>query len=90
IVIGSAGSLPGDMQRLWNPVKENTYHLEYGYSCMGYEIAGAMGVRMARPEQEVYALVGDGSFLMLHSELVSSLQYDKKINIVLFDNSGFG
>ncbi|HAX1134253.1 TPA: 3D-(3,5/4)-trihydroxycyclohexane-1,2-dione acylhydrolase (decyclizing), partial [Enterococcus faecium] len=61
-----------------------------GYSCMGYEIAGAMGVRMARPEQEVYALVGDGSFLMLHSELVSSLQYDKKINIVLFDNSGFG
>lgn len=55
--------------------------MEYGYSCMGYEIAGAMGVRMARPEQEVYALVGDGSFLMLHSELVSSLQYDK-INIV--------
>lgn len=52
--------------------------MEYGYSCMGYEIAGAMGVRMARPEQEVYALVGDGSFLMLHSELVSSLQYDKK------------
>ena len=90
IVIGSAGSLPGDMQRLWNPMKENTYHLEYGYSCMGYEIAGAMGVRMAQPEQEVYALVGDGSFLMLHSELVSSLQYDKKINIVLFDNSGFG
>lgn len=89
IVIGAAGSLPGDMQRLWNPVQENTYHLEYGYSCMGYEIAGAMGVRMARPNQEVYALVGDGSFLMLHSELVSALQYDKKINIVLFDNSGF-
>lgn len=90
IVIGSAGSLPGDMQRLWNPVKENTYHLEYGYSCMGYEIAGAMGVRLANPNQEVYALVGDGSFLMLHSELVSALQYDKKINIVLFNNSGFG
>lgn len=90
IVIGSAGSLPGDMHRLWNPVKENTYHLEYGYSCMGYEIAGAMGVRMAQPNQEVYALVGDGSFLMLHSELVSALQYDKKINIILFDNSGFG
>lgn len=90
IVIGSAGSLPGDMQRLWNPAVENTFHLEYGYSCMGYEIAGAMGVRMSAPEQEVYSLVGDGSFLMLHSELVSSLQYNKKINIVLFDNSGFG
>ncbi|MGM0216110.1 3D-(3,5/4)-trihydroxycyclohexane-1,2-dione acylhydrolase (decyclizing) [Enterococcus sp. AZ109] len=90
IVVGSAGSLPGDMQRLWNPAVENTFHLEYGYSCMGYEIGGAMGIRMSAPEQEVYALVGDGSFLMLHSELISSLQYNKKINIVLFDNSGFG
>lgn len=90
IVVGSAGSLPGDMQRLWNPAVENTFHLEYGYSCMGYEIAGAMGIRMSSPDQEVYSLVGDGSFLMLHTELVSALQYDKKINIVLFDNSGFG
>lgn len=90
IVIGSAGSLPGDMQRLWNPAVENTFHLEYGYSCMGYEISGAMGVRLAAPEQEVYSLVGDGSFLMLHSEFISALQYNKKINIVLFDNSGFG
>jgi 3D-(3,5/4)-trihydroxycyclohexane-1,2-dione acylhydrolase (decyclizing) len=91
IVVSSAGSLPGDMQRLWNPAVANTYHLEYGYSCMGYEIAGSLGVRLAAaPDQEVYALVGDGSFLMLHTELVTALQYGKKINVVLFDNSGYG
>lgn len=90
IVIASAGSLPGDMQRLWNPVVPNTYHLEYGYSCMGYEVSGALGVKLASPAQEVYAMVGDGSFLMLHSELVTALQYGQKINILLFDNSGFG
>jgi 3D-(3,5/4)-trihydroxycyclohexane-1,2-dione acylhydrolase (decyclizing) len=90
IVVSAAGSLPGDMQRLWNPSVPNTYHLEYGYSCMGYEIAGALGARLAAPHQEVYSLVGDGSFLMLHTELVTALQYNKKINIVLFDNSGFG
>ncbi|WP_375178586.1 3D-(3,5/4)-trihydroxycyclohexane-1,2-dione acylhydrolase (decyclizing) [Enterococcus rotai] len=90
IVIASAGSLPGDMQRLWNPLVPNTYHLEYGYSCMGYEISGALGVNLASPTQEVYAMVGDGSFLMLHSELITALQYGKKINILLFDNSGFG
>lgn len=90
IVIASAGSLPGDMQRLWNPLVPNTYHLEYGYSCMGYEISGALGVKLASPTQEVYAMVGDGSFLMLHSELITALQYGQKINILLFDNSGFG
>lgn len=90
IVVASAGSLPGDLQRLWNTQTANTYHLEYGYSCMGYEIAGAMGIKMAEPSKEVYAMVGDGSFLMLHSELISSLQYGYKINVVLFDNSGFG
>jgi len=90
IVIASAGSLPGDMQRLWNPFVPNTYHLEYGYSCMGYEISGALGVKLASPTQEVYAMVGDGSFLMLHSELITALQYGQKINILLFDNSGFG
>ncbi|WP_152655865.1 3D-(3,5/4)-trihydroxycyclohexane-1,2-dione acylhydrolase (decyclizing) [Oceanobacillus sp. CFH 90083] len=90
IVISSAGSLPGDMQRIWNANVANTFHLEYGYSCMGYEIAGALGTKLARPEQESYAVVGDGSFLMLHSEIVTALQYDKKINLLLFDNSGFG
>lgn len=90
IVVGSAGSLPGDMQRLWSARERNTFHLEYGYSCMGYEIAGALGAKLAQPDREVYALVGDGSFLMLHSELVTSLQYGNKINVILFDNAGYG
>ncbi|AHI54918.1 3D-(3,5/4)-trihydroxycyclohexane-1,2-dione acylhydrolase (decyclizing) [Listeria ivanovii] len=91
IVVCSAGSLPGDLQRLWNPAVPNTYHLEYGYSCMGYEINGALGAKMAAADkQEVYAIVGDGSFCMSHSELLTSLQYGEKINIMLFDNSGFG
>ncbi|WP_163537506.1 3D-(3,5/4)-trihydroxycyclohexane-1,2-dione acylhydrolase (decyclizing) [Gracilibacillus sp. YIM 98692] len=90
IVVTSAGSLPGDMQRLWNPSVPNTYNVEYGYSCMGYEIAGALGVKLANPDQEVYSMVGDGSFLMLHSEFVTAIQYGKKINLMLFDNSGFG
>lgn len=89
-VITSAGSLPGDLQRLWNASVPNTYHVEYGYSCMGYEISGALGVRLAEPEHEVYSFVGDGSFLMLHSEFITSLQYNKKINLLLFDNSGYG
>lgn len=90
LVVASAGSLPGDMQRLWQSKVPNTYHLEYGYSCMGYEISGALGIRMAHPEQEVYSMVGDGSFLMLHSELITAIQYGYKINVMLFDNSGFG
>ncbi len=90
IVVGASGSLPGDMQRIWCPKKPNTYHMEYGYSCMGYEIAGALGVKLARPEKEVYAMVGDGSYLMLHSELITSIQENKKINVILFDNMGFG
>lgn len=90
IVVGSAGSLPGDLQRLWNSDTPNTYHLEYGYSCMGYEVAGALGAKLAHPDREVYAAVGDGSFLLLHTELVTALQYDKKINVLLFDNSGYG
>ena len=90
IVIGSAGSLPGDLERVWNPTVPETYHLEYGYSCMGYEVAGALGIRLAEPTKEVYSLVGDGSFLMMHSELVTSIQYGKKINVLLFDNSGWG
>ncbi|MBP2075988.1 3D-(3,5/4)-trihydroxycyclohexane-1,2-dione acylhydrolase (decyclizing) [Oceanobacillus polygoni] len=89
-VVTSAGSLPGDMQRIWNPTATNTYHVEYGYSCMGYEVSGALGVKLADPDKEVYSFVGDGSFLMMHSELITALQYNKKINILLFDNSGFG
>ncbi|MED1048677.1 3D-(3,5/4)-trihydroxycyclohexane-1,2-dione acylhydrolase (decyclizing) [Bacillus mycoides] len=90
IIVGAAGSLPGDLQRMWAPRKPNTYHMEYGYSCMGYEVAGALGAKLAEPSKEVYAMVGDGSYQMLHSELVTSLQENKKINILLFDNSGFG
>ncbi|OQP06159.1 3D-(3,5/4)-trihydroxycyclohexane-1,2-dione acylhydrolase (decyclizing) [Geobacillus sp. 46C-IIa] len=90
IIIGAAGSLPGDLQRMWVARRPNTYHMEYGYSCMGYEISGALGVKMAEPDKEVYAMVGDGSYLMLHSELVTSIQEKKKINVLLFDNAGFG
>ncbi|MCA1021987.1 3D-(3,5/4)-trihydroxycyclohexane-1,2-dione acylhydrolase (decyclizing) [Halobacillus litoralis] len=89
-VVTSAGSLPGDMHRLWNPSVANTYHVEYGYSAMGYEIAGSLGVKLAHPDKEVYSFVGDGSFLMLHTEMVTALQYGQKLNIVLFDNSGYG
>ncbi|MFJ6034514.1 3D-(3,5/4)-trihydroxycyclohexane-1,2-dione acylhydrolase (decyclizing) [Bacillus toyonensis] len=90
IIVGAAGSLPGDLQRMWAANKPNTYHMEYGYSCMGYEVAGALGAKLAEPSKEIYAMVGDGSYQMLHSELVTSLQENKKINVLLFDNSGFG
>ncbi len=90
IAIGAAGSLPGDMQRMWESSVPDTYHMEYGFSCMGYEIAGALGIKLAEPEREVYALVGDGSYQMMHSELVTSLQENKKINVLLLDNAGFG
>lgn len=90
VVVGSSGSLPGDLQRMWETNEKYSYHMEYGYSCMGYEINGALGVKMAEPAKEVYAMVGDGSYLMLHSELVTSIQENKKINVLLFDNCGFG
>lgn len=90
IVIGSSGSLPGCLQRIWKTKAPYTYHVEYGFSCMGYEICGALGAKLARPESEVYSMVGDGSFLMLHSELYTAIQEDKKINVMLFDNSGWG
>ena len=86
IIVGAAGSLPGDLQSAWQSKGENTYHLEYGYSCMGYEVNAALGAKLAQPEKEVYALLGDGSYMMLHSELVTSIQENKKINVVLFDN----
>lgn len=90
IAVGSAGSLPGDMQRIWETDCLYSYNMEYGYSCMGYEIAGALGSKMAHPDREVYSFCGDGSFLMLHSELVTSIQEGMKINVCLFDNAGFG
>jgi 3D-(3,5/4)-trihydroxycyclohexane-1,2-dione acylhydrolase (decyclizing) len=90
VIVAAAGSLPGDLQRVWRSKGVDTYHVEYGYSCMGYEINAALGVKLAQPSREVYALVGDGSYQMLHSELVTSLQERKKINVILFDNMGFG
>ncbi len=90
IGMGSSGSLPGDMQRLFRPGNPCTYHMEYGFSCMGYEVCGALGVKMAAPDSEVYTFLGDGSFLMLHSEMYTALQEGLKINIMLFDNTGWG
>ena len=89
VILCAAGSLPGDLHRLWRCELPKTYHLEYGYSCMGYEVAGALGAKLAWNEGEVYAIVGDGSYLMLHSEILTSLKEHIKINIVLLDNSGF-
>ena len=89
IVVGASGSLPGDLQRVWRPRRPGGYHMEYGFSCMGYEIAAALGAKLAEPEREVFALVGDGSYVMLHSELLTSLQEGLKINVVVFDNQGF-
>ncbi|WP_045883875.1 3D-(3,5/4)-trihydroxycyclohexane-1,2-dione acylhydrolase (decyclizing) [Pseudomonas chlororaphis] len=90
VIVAAAGSLPGDLQRSWRSKGVNTYHLEYGYSCMGYEVNAALGVKLAEPAREVYALVGDGSYLMLHSELATSIQERCKINVVLLDNMAFG
>jgi 3D-(3,5/4)-trihydroxycyclohexane-1,2-dione acylhydrolase (decyclizing) len=90
VIVAAAGSLPGDLQRAWRSTGVNTYHVEYGYSCMGYEINAALGVKLAEPQREVYALVGDGSYMMLHSELATSIQERRKVNVVLFDNMTFG
>lgn len=90
VITCAAGSMPGDLHRLWRSVEPKSYHMEYGFSCMGYEVAGALGIKMAsEDDQEVYALVGDGSYLMLHSELVTSIQENEKITILLLDNNGF-
>jgi 3D-(3,5/4)-trihydroxycyclohexane-1,2-dione acylhydrolase (decyclizing) len=89
VVVCAAGSLPGDLHKLWRTRDPKGYHLEYGYSCMGYEIAGGLGVKMADPSREVYVLVGDGSYLMMSSEIATSIQEDHKLNIVVLDNHGF-
>lgn len=89
VVVCAAGSLPGDLHRLWRSSEPKTYHMEYGFSCMGYEVSGAFGAALAEPDREVYAVVGDGSYLMLHSELITSLQENRKMTVLLFDNHGF-
>jgi 3D-(3,5/4)-trihydroxycyclohexane-1,2-dione acylhydrolase (decyclizing) len=89
ILLCAAGSLPGDLHKLWRTRKPGGYHMEYGYSCMGYEIAGGLGAKMANLNREVYVMVGDGSYLMMAQEIVTSLQEGIKLNIVLLDNHGF-
>jgi 3D-(3,5/4)-trihydroxycyclohexane-1,2-dione acylhydrolase (decyclizing) len=88
-IVHAAGGLPGDLHKLWRCASDRAYHAEYGYSCMGYEIAGALGVALAAPEREVVALVGDGSYLMLHTELVTAVQEGRKLVVVLIDNGGY-
>jgi 3D-(3,5/4)-trihydroxycyclohexane-1,2-dione acylhydrolase (decyclizing) len=89
ILLSAAGSLPGDLHKLWRTRQPGGYHMEYGYSCMGYEIAGGLGAKMANPKREVYVMVGDGSYLMMAQEIVTSLQEGYKLNIILLDNHGF-
>jgi 3D-(3,5/4)-trihydroxycyclohexane-1,2-dione acylhydrolase (decyclizing) len=89
VVVCAAGAMPGDLHKLWRTRDPKGYHVEYGYSCMGYEIAGGLGVKLAAPEREVYVLVGDGSYLMLSSELVTAVQERQKLTIVLVDNRGY-
>ncbi|MBM7567685.1 3D-(3,5/4)-trihydroxycyclohexane-1,2-dione acylhydrolase (decyclizing) [Paenibacillus sacheonensis] len=89
VIVAAAGSLPGDLHRLWRTTEPKTYHMEYGFSCMGYEVSGAFGAALAEPERDVYAFVGDGSYLMLHSELVTALQEGVKLTVLLLDNHGF-
>ena len=89
VILNAAGSLPGDLHKLWRARDPKQYHLEYGYSCMGYEIAAGLGVKMAAPEREVYVLVGDGSYLMLAQEIVTSIQEGVRLTILVLDNQGF-
>src|SRR5215218_7833395 len=89
VVVCAAGSMPGDLHKLWRTRDPKSYHVEYGYSCMGYEISGGLGVKMAAPEREVYVMVGDGSYLMMSSEIITSIQEGYKLTVVLVDNSGF-
>jgi 3D-(3,5/4)-trihydroxycyclohexane-1,2-dione acylhydrolase (decyclizing) len=89
VIVNAAGSLPGDLHKLWRARDPKQYHLEYGYSCMGYEIAAGLGVKMAAPDRDVYVLVGDGSYLMMAQEIVTSIQEGVRLIVVVFDNQGF-
>ena len=90
VVVCAAGGLPGELHKLWQAEESGTYHVEYGYSCMGYEIAGALGVKMADPSRPVVVMVGDGSYLMMNSEIATSVAMGLPLTIVLLDNGGFG
>jgi 3D-(3,5/4)-trihydroxycyclohexane-1,2-dione acylhydrolase (decyclizing) len=90
VVVCAAGGLPGELHKLWRATDSTSYHLEYGYSCMGYEIAGGLGVKLAHPAREVCVMVGDGSYLMMNSEIATSVALGAKLTIVVLDNRGFG
>ena len=90
VVVCAAGGLPGELHKLWRAEQAGGYHMEYGYSCMGYEIAGGLGVKMAQPGREVIVMVGDGSYLMMNSELATAVMLGQKLTVVLLDNRGFG
>ena len=90
IVVCAAGGLPGELHKLWRAKKPNGYHMEYGFSCMGYEIAGGLGVKMALPEREIFVMVGDGSYMMLNSELQTSVMLGRKLIVTVLDNRGYG
>ncbi len=90
IVVCAAGTLPAELHKLWRTSVPGGYHMEYGYSCMGYEIAGGLGVKLAQPEREVIVLVGDGSYLMLNAEIATSVMLRRKLVIVVLDNRGYG
>ena len=90
VVVCAAGGLPGELHKLWRARAPGGYHVEYGYSCMGYEIAGGLGVKLAEPQREVYVLVGDGSYLMMNSEIVTSVALGAKLIVVVLDNKGYG
>ena len=90
VVVCAAGSMPGDLHKLWRTRDPKGYHVEYGYSCMGYEVAGGLGVKLADPDREVIVMVGDGSWLMMSSEIATSIQEGVRLTVVLIDNHGFG
>ena len=90
IVVCAAGGLPGELHKLWRAARPNGYHLEYGFSTMGYEIAGGLGVKMAHPDREVVVMLGDGSYMMMNSELATSVMLGRKLVVVVLDNRGYG
>jgi 3D-(3,5/4)-trihydroxycyclohexane-1,2-dione acylhydrolase (decyclizing) len=90
VIVCAAGGLPGELHKLWQAGKPGGYHVEYGYSCMGYEIAGGLGAKMAEPDREIIVMVGDGSYLMMNSEIATSVMLGLKLTIVVLDNRGFG
>jgi 3D-(3,5/4)-trihydroxycyclohexane-1,2-dione acylhydrolase (decyclizing) len=90
IVVNAGGTLPAELYKLWRTATPGGYHMEYGYSCMGYEIAGGLGVKLARPDREVVVMIGDGSYLMLNSEIATSVMLGQKLIVVVQDNHGYG